>query len=160
METTKKQKKSICSVGIYVLSEETGTKEENELFIGEFKEQFPQYVIEGKSDELYDVVMPRLKKLNKENEKADEQLHKWLLVLPDEMPLFAEDASREETEFMVVHLKEREYDEGDDEEEEDDRVTYEETFTDMCSDFTNCQGVVFWHKEKETMKEFVSSLLL
>jgi hypothetical protein len=157
-ESNKKQKEMVDlhSVGLYVLSEETGTAELNAEFIDEFKEQFPQYVIEGSSDDLYDIIMPKLKELNKENMKANKQIHKWLLVLPSVMPLYVEDAAREETEYMPVHLNG--FDEkGEEEEDEKDPC---EKFTDMCSEFYNCQGVVFWDKNVETMKKFVKGLML
>lgn len=139
---------AIHTVGLFVLSQETGTEEQNNEFIAEFRKQFPAYVIKGNDEECYeDAIVTELNRLDKENKIANKQIHKWVLIVPDTLPMWAEDGAREETEYVFIYLK----DLNNEEEKEE--------FTDMCSEFFNCQGVYFWDKKQETMAEFVSSIM-
>jgi hypothetical protein len=139
---------NIHSVGIFVLSEQTGTEEQNNEFIAEFRKQYPECVIEGNDDQWYeDAIVTEINRMNKENRDANKQTYKWVLVVPDTLPLWAEDAAREEVQTHVIYLKEM-YSEEE-----------EEEFVDMCSEFVNCRGVYFWHKNEETMEEFVSKIM-
>lgn len=139
---------AIHTVGLIVLSEETGTEEENNEFIAEFKKQFPTYVIEGNDDEWYeDAIITELNRLNKENKIANEQLHTWALAVPDTLPMFAMDGAREETDYVFIYLKDL-----NNKEEEDE-------FVKECSELYGCQGAEFWDKKQETMAEFVTRIM-
>ena len=138
----------IHTVGLIVLSEETGTEEQNNELIVEFRKQFPAYVIEGNDDEWYeDAIITELNRLNKENKIANEQLHKWVLAVPDTLPMCAMDGAREETDYVFIYLK----DLNNKEEKEE--------FAKECSELYGCHGVYFWDKKQETMAEFVTHIM-
>jgi hypothetical protein len=161
---TKKQKIDLDSINLYVLSQQTGSEEDNKLFAEEFKKQFPQYVIEtkdhDKENNWFRIIGDKLDQLKEENEKTNKQLHKWILILRDPMPESAECAIREETYCTFVHLKQlSDEDVGDhDNEEEFTPKTYEEFF-EMMEIFSSCPSAVFWRRERQSMKEFVASLM-
>lgn len=137
----------IQSVGLFVLCQETGTEEQNNEFVTEFKKQFPEYVIEGCDEEWFeDIIVTEINKLDKENIDANKQIHKWVLVVPDPLPMCAEDATREEVEYAFINLNS-----GSKEEEEE--------FADICSGFYGCLGAEFWNKKNETMAEFVTRIV-
>jgi hypothetical protein len=142
----KKLKRSLHSVGICVLSKDSGTKEEIKEFIQQVKKDFPQYVVEGRDYwDMSSLVIRKLKKLNKENEKENEQLHTNILVIgKDFIPEYDEDAGREETEYFNIYVKLVDEDE-------------QEEIIDRNSECFNNQGTLFRGKD-ETIKEFVWSL--
>ena len=136
---------SLYSVGLVVLSADSGPQEDVDEFYRIAEEKYPDRVVHPTEDTGYEMITAKLKRLNKENRESGEQKHRRLVVKEAHLADNFEDAGREETEYFVVVLTPFK-----DEEE------YEELL-DKLSDLFNFQGILSRSKE-ETMEEFVTSV--
>lgn len=134
--------KELTFVGIYVLSRDTSTAEEIKQFVDEFKKMYPQYIVEGPPDKVWENAECILKQLDDENLHLHEQKHDFILVVPSVIEILNENICPLMRPFSVVCLQ---------------KYTREEqaALTLKCWSWDKFLDFEFWDREKFLLREFI-----